>query len=1155
MKSPSMSNRDGWQSRNHYLPHSQPHGGEQYRDGHISEEISHSSYIGEYRQPQSYQSYGRRPSEALPPSLAPISREQSSDYSKFDEDRIQPQPQQNSQNFLHEVQSNSQLSPGHVRRPSLATIDPLMSTSESHQVLSLEQYHRRQQQYHRGSMVVPLPALSQAQHSQRLQPHPYLQHGENTSMPPLAPLATRTPSYGRDFQLLAPVSPHKSPKSTISSPATRPALALESEVQRQDKALQLEVARHKSSIAALVSPPLSADRHRSPSVSSPLLSLQEPSTSQRQHAHCSPPNGTYEQEPQQSSIVEVSPQLPSIVVTGAPCAPAKSAVTLPEFSQQQDGQLEARNLRELKPKSTEGTEPLLVEPQDSLSSGHNNSAGIHSKKRKSNTVRDEIKSRKVSIKDIASRERFRPIAPAPSTDKRPAEKVSSAKSRTLPPCATSRPLRTLLPAQARASANATQMTDEVPSSRSVSAPLETTTVAVMSSASSSSPTSTTTTSGSSSSSPRSLSAVLGPTPPASTQLEVSKLANTRGLDHTTMQSTDKPFGALPELHPARPAALESSMRTSMNPSKSPAALSSVLLSKPLHASKPVHPSSDSAVADSSSNGMVATTVRNSVPSASMSAASPVAVPVGGDNSIASREQKDSTEPSAATSVTSEAAVVSAGKESTLPQLARPNEQAVDSCVSIRQQSSTVEPLGVEKNSESTSGHDSSSKSSVHVAVTDSKHTKTRNPHTVSTPPSEASASTAKGKFVKKMRMGPKSTSSPITVVPISRKRMAELGESEDSSSDEEGENHGPSTGLDIRSNKHERVDVDEGGESEDESLVHSVKREKRFHPDEASESKDSGIESKSSTVSGAVDNLAGDGRTKTKFEHNFSAETAFDELLAAGKNLRKALALTAPSTSEDRETSNAKKQLDFTEVALHNGREHITQLKISRDTREMCRQSWLRSVIKGRAELSSKQNNSILRLRQWLKWWWADIAARHSENQLQGSWGKRTQISKAWQAAYDVSASIVHARLRQCERVYELQYRCGWPALVLATMTTPALGPTQRMRKSHLERGCDATQISQKDWSEFIALAESRVNEIRNVVLNECGYDGIRRILEKAAVTKPFALQSLALFPPYSYAEDEETIVVMPRTMMRNTKVVFDKRKKSKNVDKKTRSK
>ncbi|KAK9480159.1 hypothetical protein V1514DRAFT_326569 [Lipomyces japonicus] len=269
-----------------------------------------------------------------------------------------------------------------------------------------------------------------------------------------------------------------------------------------------------------------------------------------------------------------------------------------------------------------------------------------------------------------------------------------------------------------------------------------------------------------------------------------------------------------------------------------------------------------------------------------------------------------------------------------------------------------------------------------------------------------------------------------------------------------------------------------------------------------------------------------------KFEHNFSAESAVAELFSAVELLMGVLsdAISQPDNHDDVKDNN--KYLDFVEIAIHNGHEYITQLHASSDAREPGRQNWLRHVIKGRAEFSPRQGNRLYRLRQWLKWWWTDIAAKHIESQLNGSWGKRTHISRAWQSAFDVSASIVHARLRQCDRVYELQYRCGWPALVLATLATPAVGPTQRMRKSHLERGCDATQISHKDWNEFIELAESKIFELREAITKSCGYDGIRRIIERAVGVKPYSLQQLSLFPPYTYVDDDDTIVLMPRPAM-----------------------
>ncbi|KAK9467143.1 hypothetical protein V1512DRAFT_262053 [Lipomyces arxii] len=375
--------------------------------------------------------------------------------------------------------------------------------------------------------------------------------------------------------------------------------------------------------------------------------------------------------------------------------------------------------------------------------------------------------------------------------------------------------------------------------------------------------------------------------------------------------------------------------------------------------------------------------------------------------------------------------------------------------------------------------------------------------------------------VKRVVMGPKSTSTPIAVHSVHKD--ADGGEA-NIESDTDGQDL---YSNDVPSNLKRKESIADGDDNFDTALL----KRRRTSLSKTVKSLPVETRAKASPVSngGVNDDESRMYTSKSKFKHNFSAEAAFAELLSAAVNLRKAINLSAPASVEDREISDTKRKLEFTEIALHSGRAYVADLKLSKDKRELSRQPWLRSVIKGRAELSSKHDNHVLRLRQWLKWWWTDIAARHSENQLHGSWGKRTQISKAWQAEYDVSASIVHARLRQCERVYELQDRCGWPALVLATMATPALGPTQRIRKSHLERGCDATQISQRDWSDFVALAESRIDEIRAVVVAQSGYDGIRRILEKAAITRPFALQNLPLFPPYNYAEDADTIVVMPK--------------------------
>ncbi|KAK9330965.1 hypothetical protein V1520DRAFT_275983 [Lipomyces starkeyi] len=1149
MRSPSMGHSDGRQvsaSQASYLPYiSQTLGGTHYRQQYARQDTSQSSPLGEYQQPQYYQSYGGRSEQHLPPSSRPISFGKFSEYAapKYDEHRTQQQPPYASQNFQGGLQDSRQPSPLEpASRPRLPTFDPPLKSSEPpqqlHQVFSLEQYHRSQQQYHRGSMTVPSPALSQFQHLPQSQSH---QQGRQSPSTPLySPLAITTPYYNAEghVPLLAPDSPHKSPKSMASSPVTGMSSlpsALSSDTQMQGQTTQLELARRKSSIAALVSPPLSADKRRSPSDSSPLLNQDTP---QQQHTQSLPPDRT--EQPQQSTTAQVSPRvpLPAYIATGTALPPAESVASSPRLIQQQYQQSGPPNSQKLQPTSTDASAPLLVLDRRNLVSAHHESATQRDfKKRKSSESSDKVRSKRLSGEAIV-RERFRAIAPAPDPGKQPVDKASPrAPSRTPPRAVTPRPLRKPLPVLAPAPAKAVEMAPGGAPSISVSAPLETATVPLVSSGAGSS--SSSSTSGSSSSSPRTASIALKPALPASSQVVAQKPVNAPVPEQASKQQTYKSFASFAKLHP-RLAVPESSMRSSIHPSISPASSSPIASSsEPLHAPKQI--SSDSVLVDSSSSATKTTTASTSpVPNETVSTTSPIAAPTTVDYTRNPNKQKKSTRLGLAKSVSSQLAVVSERSNAALPQPSQLNKDAVAPSIPVQQKSSAIEPLANVKNSKSASAHGSTPPSSVDGVET--IMTRSRSPYSASTP--SPPASTAKGVIIKKLRMGPKSTSTRITVVPISHKRMTELGDSDGDGSDDE-DDRGDSQGSDSK------IDIDEGGKSENERLVRNVKRQKISQLDEPSESKSIQDERKSSAVSGTSESPALDGRTKSKFEHNFSAEAAFNELIAAGKNLRKAFTLAAPATSEDRETSNPKKQLDFTEVALHNGREHIAELKVARDKRDLCRQAWLRSVIKGRAELSSKHDNSILRLRQWLKWWWTDIAARHSENQLHGSWGKRTQISKAWQAAYDVSASIVHARLRQCERVYELQYRCGWPALILATMATPAFGPTQRMRKSHLERGCDATQISQKDWSEFIVLAESRINEIRSVVLNQCGYDGMRRILEKAAVTKPFALQGLALFPPYSFAEDAETIVVMPRTMTRNSRVVFDKRKRNKKDEKK----
>ncbi|KAK9372261.1 uncharacterized protein V1513DRAFT_452856 [Lipomyces chichibuensis] len=1142
MRSPSMGHSGGRQdsvSQAPYLPYiSQTPGGTHYRQQYARQETSQSSLLGEYRQPQYNQPSARRLEPSLPPSSTPISFGRSSEYSapKYDESRTQQQPPCANQKFQGGLQDYRQPSPLEpATRPPLPTFDPPLKSSEPpqqlHQVFSLEQYHRSQQQYHRGSMTVQSPALSQFQRSPRSQSHQ--QGRQSPSTPLFSPLAMTTPYYNAEghVPLLAPDSPHKSPKSMTGSPLIGPPSlpsVLSSDTHMREQTTQLELARRKSSIAALVSPPLSADERRSVSV--PSLNQATP---HHEHTPSLPPDRTH--EPQQSTAAKVSPRLPSpaYIATGAAFPPAESVVSSPSLNPQQHQQSSTQNSQELKATSADAFTPLLVlDRRDSVSGHHESATQRDFKKRKASESSENVRPKKLSGEGIV-RERFRAIAPTPCPGKQPVDEASSGVSSRAPTQAvTPRPLRKPLPVLAPAPTKSAEMAPGGgPALISVSAPLKTATVPLVSSVSGSSSSSSTLLS--SSSSPWSARVALKPEIPASSELVAQTVVNPPGPEQTSAQQSYKATFAklLPRL-----TVPESSMPSSISPATvSPTAS----LSEQLHAPNQIP--TDSVLVNSSLSGTMTTTSSTSTVQIETVTTSPIAAATTVDYSSNPNEQKNPARPCLAESVSSQLAVVSERSNAVFPEPSELNKEAVVPSIPVQQKSSTLEPLANVKNSEPASAHDSTPASSVDGVETIMTDARSGSPYSVSTPsPPE---STAKGVIMKKMRMGPKSTSTRITVVPISHKRMTEVGDSDRDGSDEE-DDRGDSQDSDSK------IDVDEGGESENEPLIRSVKRQKISQLDEASESKSIQGERQSSTVSCTSESPALDGRSKSKFEHNFSAEAAFNELIAAGKNLRKALTLTAPATSEDRETSNPKKQLDFTEVALHNGREHVAELKVARDKRDLCRQAWLRSVIKGRAELSSKNDNSILRLRQWLKWWWTDIAARHSENQLHGSWGKRTQISKAWQAAYDVSASIVHARLRQCERVYELQYRCGWPALVLATMATPAFGPTQRMRKSHLERGCDATQISQKDWSEFIVLAESRINEIRSVVLNQCGYDGIRRILEKAAVTKPFAMQGLALFPPYSYPEDAETIVVMPRTMMRNSRVVFDKRKKNKKDEK-----
>ncbi|KAK9324400.1 hypothetical protein V1517DRAFT_317407 [Lipomyces orientalis] len=1113
MKSPSMPHRVGWdvstpqaQHQGQYLPYiSQTPGGTHYHHQHAHQEPSRSFLSGDQQQP----SYGR-PLQPQPntPGTAPFGRLHEDSVPKYDERRT-PLPQYASLNYQggrRDYLQPPQLEP--ASRPRLPAIDPALTSSEQseplHRAVSLEQYHRSQQQYHRGSLATPSPVLSQVRHTPQPQSRPLGPSG------PLGPALAITKMPDKhaevhDASLLASVSRQSYSMSLAGSPvSTSPSLqsTLLAPTEPQGETEQFKLARRKSSIAAILSPPLSADNHGSRLVSSPILNQEgHPPPQEGQRVQLLSPTQTNQQESLQRMVSRASPPLPSpaYIVSGVTFPPAESIATAPRLSQQEYQQSSDHKSQE---QDVEPIDPWIVSGQHhSVAERRESSSPRQEKKKNSRASSDKNVLSSKRSGEINARERFRTIAPAPGAGagagKPPYDTASSVGAGATPRPLKPKPIPFLAP-----SAPMTAKT-EPPTTTSTyqAATLETAADSLVPSGSSSSSSST---SGSSSSSPRSSNIPLKPTSPVIAQLVTSTTAAKPPVpEPVTSSSETKSFDAIAELRPL-PGATEPSIRSSIQLSIS----------------------SDSVVPlkQALSEPALLVPASTSMQTVSEQPAAPVVAEteiVKGSNSR--QEKESSTEPTRARSVSPP---VDAGPEkseivSPLPSLAVKKTTA--SAV-VQQESSAVGPL---------------------TQIRDSKSSSAPTPS--STPPTPASAS--KGIAIKKLRMGPKSTPTAI-VFPISRKRMAESDDSDGNRSD--NEDHGRDwKDSDGESEKAERMAVDEGEESEDESGVHAAKRQKVLKHEEASPSKTVKGERKLSGISATSDGTTSDGRAKSKFEHNFSAEAAFSELIAAAKNLRNAFTLTAPATSEDRETSNPKKQLDFTEVALHNGREHVTELKISRDKRELCRQAWLRSVIKGRAELSSKHDNSILRLRQWLKWWWADIAARHSENQLLGSWGKRTQISKAWQAAYDVSASIVHARLRQCERVYELQYRCGWPALVLATMATPALGPTQRVRKSHLERGCDATQISQKDWSEFIALAESRINEIRNVVMIQCGYDGIRRILEKAAVTKPFALQGLALFPPYTYAEDADTIVVMPRTQLTNSRIVFDKRKKIKRDGKK----
>ncbi|KAJ8100566.1 hypothetical protein POJ06DRAFT_253097 [Lipomyces tetrasporus] len=1139
MKSPGMLHRVGWdismpqaQPQGQYLPYiSQTPGGTNYHHQHAHQEPSRPSLSGDQQQ----LSYGRQlQPQPHTPGTAPFGRFSEESVPKYDERRT-PQPPQyadlNYQGGRRDYPQSPQLEPASY--PRLRAIDPALTNSEQpeplHRAVSLEQYHRSQQQYHRGSLAAPSPVLSQVRHTPQPQSRPLYVQGPSRPWDP-ALATTKMPgdtAEAHDAPLLASVLRQSCSKSLASSPVNAsPSLpsTLLAETQPQGETAQLELARHKSSIAAILSP-LSADNHRLRLDSLPILTQgRHPPPQEGHRIQLSSPTQNNQQESLLRTVSRISPQLPSpaYIVSGAAFPPAESIASAPRLSQQQYRQSSGQKSQE---QNEEATDPLIVSGQyHSVSERRESSSPRHEKKSKSSDSSDKNVLSSKRSGEINGRERFRTIAPAPGADagKQPHDTASSVGA--LPRVVTPRPLKPKpIPVLAPSAPVAAKSDQPVATSTYQAA--EAVAVSLVPSRSSSSLSSST--SGSSSSSPRSSNIPLKPTSPVIAQLVTSTTAATPPVpEPTSSGSENKSFDALAELRLPPHGVTEPSIRSSIQPSIS--SESEVPLKQGL---------SDSVLLVPTSTAMQTVTPQPAAPFVAATA-------------ITNEEKESSTEPTLAKSVSPPVEAAPEKSQTVSPLSSLAVKEATVLSALVQRESSTVGPLAQVRDSKSspapTPGSTRMPSIDARTITADTRSASATSFSAAS--PTPASTSVA----IKKLRMGPKSTPTAI-IVPISRKRMAESDDSEGDRSDDE--DHARDwKDSDVESEKAEKMAVDEGEELEDEPGVRAAKRQKVLKHEEASPSTTVKGERKLSGISATSDDATLDGRAKSKFEHNFSAEAAFNELIAAAKNLRSAFTLTAPATSEDRETANPKKQLDFTEVALHNGREHVTELKISRDKRELCRQAWLRSVIKGRAELSSKHDNSVLRLRQWLKWWWADIAARHSENQLHGSWGKRTQISKAWQAAYDVSASIVHARLRQCERVYELQYRCGWPALVLATMATPALGPTQRVRKSHLERGCDATQISQKDWSEFIALAESRINEIRNVVMIQCGYDGIRRILEKAAVTKPFALQGLALFPPYTYAEDADTIVVMPRTQLTNSRVVFDKRKKNKRDGKKEKN-
>ncbi|ODV92730.1 hypothetical protein CANCADRAFT_43314 [Tortispora caseinolytica NRRL Y-17796] len=205
-------------------------------------------------------------------------------------------------------------------------------------------------------------------------------------------------------------------------------------------------------------------------------------------------------------------------------------------------------------------------------------------------------------------------------------------------------------------------------------------------------------------------------------------------------------------------------------------------------------------------------------------------------------------------------------------------------------------------------------------------------------------------------------------------------------------------------------------------------------------------------------------KTKAKFNHKFTAEEAFAEFSAsAAENLKKVVGelnteekfALNPSTGYGGNThSDGTDAICFAEVAYGCSQPLNEVEKWAKSTlsRELDCQEWIQDVVRQRAELSGKESSPLKRLNQWLKWWWTDVAARRTDLDDRNAWGRKTNLSLSWQSKYGVTDSVVHARLRQCRRVWKLQNAFGWPTLVLAAFAEVVPGESSRQRKSHLER-------------------------------------------------------------------------------------------------------